>query len=75
LNLGGVAAPILLLYPPDHQPEASGTWLEKLLPIDWLGIVLNAAMYATFVLSLTFAGGPGAWNDAGTITMLFGGDK
>jgi MFS family permease len=70
LVIAAVSAPALLLCVPNYQPPAPGSFLTRLRQMDWLGITLNAAMYVTFVLALTFGGGQWAWGDGREIAML-----
>ncbi len=41
----------------------------KLLAIDWVGAVLNAATFVLFMVTLTFAGSTWAWNSPGIIIL------
>ena len=41
--------------------------VNKFKQIDWLGTLLNGAIYATWVISLTFGG---SWTDGRTISMF-----
>ena len=69
LIIFGALTPALLCIPSfNPQPQIS-TW-AKLKELDWLGAVLNAAIYTTFVLALTFGGVTWAWNDGRTIATL-----
>lgn len=40
--------------------------------MDWVGTVLNATVYVTFVLALTFGGATWRWSAGGTIGMFVG---
>lgn len=44
--------------------------VNKFKQIDWLGTLLNGAIYATWVISLTFGGSQWAWTDGRTISMF-----
>jgi hypothetical protein len=74
LVLAVVTAPIYLILFPRYNPQPSMTIKAKLLSIDWLGAVLNAATFVLFMVVLTFAGSTWAWNSATIITLwvLFG---
>jgi Major Facilitator Superfamily len=38
--------------------------------MDWLGVALNAALWTTFVIAVTFAGATWDWNDGRTVALL-----
>ena len=74
LLLFAVASPVYFFVLDSFQPQPNTPLVEKLKHVDWVGVVLNAAIYAFFVCAFTFSGTQWAWNSAGTITMfvLFG---
>lgn len=53
-----------------YQPQPNISFGEKLKHIDWVGVVLNAAVYCTFVMVFTFGGATWAWNDGRTIALF-----
>ena len=63
-------APAMMLYVPRNQPRPHTPFLNKLQEMDWVGIVLIAAVYNTYVLTLTFGGQQWAWSDGRFITMV-----
>jgi Major Facilitator Superfamily len=69
LIIAGVTAPIYFLYVPSFQPRPNTKWTDKLLHLDWTGIVLNAASYVLFIVILTFGGTEWAWNSGRIIAM------
>ncbi|KAH8704708.1 major facilitator superfamily domain-containing protein [Talaromyces proteolyticus] len=52
---------------PSFDPQPTKPLSAKLREMDWIGAILNAAVYATFVIALTFGGATWAWNAGGTI--------
>jgi MFS family permease len=68
LVLAIVLIPIYILLLPDHNPQPLMSFTEKLGSIDWVGAVLNATVFCTFMTVLTFAGSWG-WNAPGTIAL------
>ncbi|KAF2129723.1 MFS general substrate transporter [Dothidotthia symphoricarpi CBS 119687] len=70
LVLFAVFSPVLLfvLKPYSFQPDIP--FAQKLKSIDWVGVVLNAAVYTIFVVIFTVAGVEWAWNDNRTIAMF-----
>ena len=70
LLIAAVMAPAMILFIPKHQPRPNASFLGKLREMDWLGILLIAALYATYVLALTFGGQQWAWSDGRFIAMI-----
>jgi MFS family permease len=66
LVIFGVMGWSLLLLPP-FQPQPGVSAFTKLKQLDWVGAVLNAGIYVSFVLALTFGGSAWAWNSGRTI--------
>lgn len=65
-----VAAPGIIVWLPSHQPRKELSFLDKLKQMDWLGVVLIAAVYTTYVLAITFGGAQWAWSNYRFITMI-----
>ncbi|OQU94038.1 hypothetical protein CLAIMM_00458 [Cladophialophora immunda] len=63
LVIAGVMAPAFIFLLPTHQPDPDKTLWDKLRHMDWLGIVLIAALYTTYTLALTFGGAQWAWDN------------
>lgn len=63
-------APFLIFYLPTHSPRPAESVWYKLRHMDWLGIVLTAAVYTTYTLALTFGGAQWAWDDYRFIIMI-----
>lgn len=70
LCLAAVMAPVLLFYLPSHQPQPNRSLTSKLREMDWLGILLNAAIFASFTIAFTFGGAQWAWSDYRFIIMV-----
>jgi hypothetical protein len=45
-------------------------FIQKLQELDWIGIILTAAMYISFVLAFTFGGAIWAWSDGRVIALI-----
>lgn len=43
--------------------------MQKIRGMDWLGVVLYAAMYTIFVIVVSFGGVQWAWNDGSIIAL------
>ena len=74
LCLAAVMAPMMLVYLPNHQPQPDRSFMSKIREMDWLGVTLNAAIFATFTLATTFGGAQWTWSDYRfiVITIFFG---
>jgi hypothetical protein len=62
-------APFLIFYLPSRSPKPNESVSSKLRHMDWLGIVLIAAVYTTYTLALTFGGAQWAWDNYRFILM------
>jgi MFS family permease len=70
LLIFATASPIIVFVLEPYNPDPESTLGEKLKRMDWVGIVLNAALYTTFVIVFTFGGAEWAWNDGRTIAVI-----
>ncbi|KAJ6032164.1 hypothetical protein N7540_002896 [Penicillium herquei] len=70
LVIGAVFAPVYLFIVPSVQPDPSRTYVQKLAAMDWLGTLLFAAIYVTWIMALTFGGVSWAWGDGRTIACF-----
>ncbi|KAK4068128.1 hypothetical protein Trihar35433_6688 [Trichoderma harzianum] len=70
LVIGGALTPIYLFLLPPLHPVKGVSIRTRLLRLDFFGFVLGAAVWATFALALTMAGGQWPWNDGRTIAMF-----
>ncbi|RHZ44112.1 uncharacterized protein CDV56_101539 [Aspergillus thermomutatus] len=70
LVIGAVFAPVYLFLVPGFQPDPSRTYFQKLVAMDWLGTVLYTAIYATWIIALTFGGVIWPWGDGRTIAVF-----
>lgn len=61
--------PALLAIPP-FNPQPNTSWQTKLKQLDWVGAILNAGLYTSFVLALTFGGASWAWDNGRTIATF-----
>ncbi|KAJ6259382.1 Efflux pump patC [Drechslerella dactyloides] len=70
LVLIGVFTPVYLWILPSVQPDSTISAKDKLKRLDYLGALLSAGMWATFVMAFTFGGAQWAWGDHRTIIMF-----
>lgn len=70
LVLGGVFAPIYIFGLPDVHPVTGKTVAERVKSLDYLGLLLGAAAWATFTMGFSMADGQWRWNDGRTIATL-----
>ena len=57
--------PAMILIP-SYQPQPGVPTLIKLKQLDWVGALLNAGLYVSFVIALTFGDTTWAWGDGRT---------
>jgi hypothetical protein len=72
LIIAAVMAPIMILFIPQHKPGPQTSFWNKLREMDWLGILLIAARYTTYVVALIFGGQQWTWSNGrftATITV------
>ncbi|KAK7985853.1 hypothetical protein PG988_003475 [Apiospora saccharicola] len=74
LCIGAVVAPGFLFYLPAIHPVKGISARDRLMRIDWVGFLLGAGMWVTFLMALTMAGGEWAWDSGSTIAtfVVFG---
>ncbi|PKY06171.1 major facilitator superfamily transporter [Aspergillus campestris IBT 28561] len=74
LVIGAVSAPAFILCLPSICLMPDVPRQEKLASIDFVGFVLGAGMWVSFLLAFTMAGGQWPWNDGRTIAtfVVFG---
>ncbi|KAI2472860.1 MFS general substrate transporter [Annulohypoxylon bovei var. microspora] len=70
LVIGALSAPALLLYLPSIHPIQGVSIRDRLATIDFVGFILGAGVWVTFLLAFTMAGGEWPWNDGRTITTF-----
>ncbi|KAF3941837.1 hypothetical protein ABW19_dt0210279 [Dactylella cylindrospora] len=70
LVLIGAFGPVYLWILPSVQPDPSIPAKEKVKRLDYLGALLSAGMWSTFVMAFTFGGAQWEWSDGRTITMF-----
>lgn len=74
LVIGAISAPPLLFYLPSIHPIRGVSIRGRLATIDFVGFILGAGVWVTFLLAFTMAGGQWPWNDGRTIAafVVFG---
>ncbi|QYS99700.1 MFS permease [Trichoderma simmonsii] len=70
LIIGGVFAPIYVFGLPDIHPVVGVSVRDRVMKIDFLGLLLGAGTWVTFCMAFTMAGGQWPWNDGRTIGMI-----
>ncbi|KAG4217341.1 hypothetical protein PC116_g34178, partial [Phytophthora cactorum] len=70
LVIFGAMSPIYLFLVPSVPRRPEMSFLQKVKLIDWLGILLNSAMYSCFTVAFLFGGVQWAWNDGRTIALI-----
>ncbi|EED16361.1 efflux pump antibiotic resistance protein, putative [Talaromyces stipitatus ATCC 10500] len=69
LVIYGVFSPIYFLWLPSIPVIPEKSFIRKFLAMDWVGITLNAGIYLTWVMALTFGGSTYAWNAGQEIAL------
>ncbi|PKS12448.1 hypothetical protein jhhlp_000654 [Lomentospora prolificans] len=69
LVIFGVMSPVYVFLLPSLPRAPETTTLQKIRSMDWLGIILNAAMNVCFVVAFTFGGAIWAWHDRRFIAL------
>lgn len=74
LVIGAVSAPALLFYLPAINPLQGVSIRARLASIDFVGFVLGAGVWVSFLLAFTMAGSQWPWADGRTIAtfVVFG---
>lgn len=67
--IAALTAPVYLWCLPSLHPNTTQSLRQRVAQLDFLGFILCAAMWATFALAGTMAGGPWSWSDGRTISM------
>lgn len=63
-------APFLIFVLPTHSPQPNQSVTTKIRNMDWVGIILIAAVYTTYTMALTFGGAEWAWDNYRFIVMI-----
>jgi MFS family permease len=70
LVLAAIFGPILIYLSPTNQPQPKKTMRQKFAQMDWLGIILIAVVYVTYVVAMTFGGATWPWSDGRFIATI-----
>ena len=74
LVIGAISAPAFILCLPPIRLMQGVSMRDRLTSIDFVGFVLGAGVWVSFLLAFTMAGGQWAWKDGRTIAtfVVFG---
>lgn len=70
LVIFGIMSPVYLFVLPSLPRQTHRSWVDKLQKLDWLGVLLIAALHVCFVLAFTFGGSIWAWSDGRFIALV-----
>ncbi|KAL7929212.1 major facilitator superfamily domain-containing protein [Trichoderma chlorosporum] len=70
LVIGGALTPIYLFLLPPLQLIKGVSIRTRLLSLDFVGFIFGAAVWVTFALALTMAGGQWQWKDGRAVAMF-----
>ncbi|GAW12878.1 hypothetical protein ANO14919_022490 [Xylariales sp. No.14919] len=74
LPIGALTLPAFVFWLPPFHPVQGVSFQKRLATVDFVGFVLGAGTWVSFLLALTMAGGPWPWRDGRTIAtfIVFG---
>ncbi|KIX02996.1 uncharacterized protein Z518_06546 [Rhinocladiella mackenziei CBS 650.93] len=74
LVIFAVSAPAYVFCLPSIHPSRSVSVRERIISLDFVGFILGAGVWVTFLLALSMAGGQWEWNDGSTVAtfVVFG---
>lgn len=74
LVIGAVSAPAFLFYLPPIHPMQGVSIRSRVASIDFVGLILGAGVWTSFLLAFTMAGAQWPWKDGRTIAtfVVFG---
>ncbi|KAF2432410.1 MFS general substrate transporter [Tothia fuscella] len=70
LVLFAIFIPVYFFVLGSYQPQPNVALKEKIKTMDWLGVILNAGLYISFVMIFTFGGTLWAWGSGRTIATI-----
>ncbi|KAK7398680.1 hypothetical protein QQX98_011951 [Neonectria punicea] len=69
LPLAGVLSPVYILMFPGFDPRKDLRFMEKIRQVDWIGAVLNAAVFTIFMTVVSFSGSTYPWGSGTSIAL------
>lgn len=69
LVIAAVTAPVYLFFLPSLRPVQGQSLLQRIADLDIVGFILSAAMWTSFAMVATMAGGQWPWDDGRTIAL------
>lgn len=69
LPLAALVSPVYIFLFPKYNSKPDIPGPTKLAQIDWVGVFLNAGVWALFQVACTFSGSVWKWNSAGPISL------
>ncbi|WPH05127.1 Hypothetical protein R9X50_00802900 [Acrodontium crateriforme] len=69
LPLAGLLSPVYFFVFPSFKPMPGISVLQKLRTFDWVGTVLNGAIFVLVMIALTFSGSTYKWNSGSAIAL------
>lgn len=70
LIIFAVTSPIYLFALPSLPQQEGTPFIEKVKRLDWLGMLLTAALYSCFVIAFSFGGVQWPWDDGRFIALV-----
>ncbi|KAF2762527.1 MFS general substrate transporter [Pseudovirgaria hyperparasitica] len=69
LILFALVSPVLVFVLESYLPQPDKTLSQRLRNMDWLGVILNAAVYVLYTMPLTLGGTTWSWTEGRQITL------
>ncbi|KAH7130904.1 major facilitator superfamily domain-containing protein [Dactylonectria macrodidyma] len=69
LPLAGLLSPVYVFMFPGFDPRKDLRFFEKLRQVDWVGAVLNAAVFTIFMIVVSFSGSRYPWGSGTSIAL------
>ncbi|KAJ5912722.1 major facilitator superfamily transporter [Penicillium tannophilum] len=69
LCIGAVFAPVYIFFLPRADPQEGVPLKQKLLQVDYLGVVLNAGAFTALIMAISFGGNLFAWAAGREVTL------
>ncbi|KAJ5398185.1 hypothetical protein N7509_006298 [Penicillium cosmopolitanum] len=69
LCIGAAFSPIYIFYLPRGDPQKVTSFRQKLLQIDYLGMVLNVGAFTALIMAINFGGNIFAWDSGREIAL------
>ena len=70
LCIGGLFAPVYLVYLPSRDPRPNTSFFARMSEIDWIGTILQVGAFVSGIMAISFGGVIFLWNSGQTIGLF-----